>query len=121
MPDNETEVPQHLRGNGAPVEEERTLLQLEVEGRIPPELDGPASDGTSASSDSCEFCCIAAAFRFPLDGLGAALERALEFSITFVGATLFACVCCFESCAGFDPVLSSARPTPRPRATRTRC
>ena len=33
-------VPSHLRGNGAPVDEERTLADLRVTGSIPPELDG---------------------------------------------------------------------------------
>ena len=34
------EVPAHLRGNGAPVREERTLTELAVTGTIPAELDG---------------------------------------------------------------------------------
>jgi carotenoid cleavage dioxygenase-like enzyme len=33
-------VPLHLRGNGRPVQEERTLTDLAVTGRIPAELDG---------------------------------------------------------------------------------
>lgn len=33
-------TPSHLRGNGRPVFEERTLATLKVEGNIPPELDG---------------------------------------------------------------------------------
>ncbi|MCC5885984.1 MAG: carotenoid oxygenase family protein [Gammaproteobacteria bacterium] len=36
----EKSVPVHLRGNGRPVAEERTLENLEVVGSIPPELDG---------------------------------------------------------------------------------
>ena len=34
------EVPAHLRGNGAPVHNERTLTDLRVTGTIPSELDG---------------------------------------------------------------------------------
>lgn len=34
------ETPLHLRGNGRPVAEERTITELEVTGTIPPELDG---------------------------------------------------------------------------------
>ncbi len=34
------EVPAHLRGNGAPVHDERTLTDLRVTGTIPSELDG---------------------------------------------------------------------------------
>lgn len=34
------ELPFHLRGNFAPVREEKTALQLEVQGSIPPELRG---------------------------------------------------------------------------------
>jgi len=34
------DLPMHLRGNGAPTAEEHTLLNLEVIGAIPPELDG---------------------------------------------------------------------------------
>ena len=34
------EVPVHLRGNGAPVSQERTLTDLKVIGKIPAELDG---------------------------------------------------------------------------------
>ncbi|MGD9997854.1 MAG: carotenoid oxygenase family protein [Ilumatobacteraceae bacterium] len=34
------EVPVHLRGNGAPVHDERTITDLEVRGAIPTELDG---------------------------------------------------------------------------------
>ncbi len=34
------ELPLHLRGNWAPVQEERTITDLEVTGTIPPELDG---------------------------------------------------------------------------------
>ena len=34
------EIPVHLRGNGAPVHEERTLTNLSVRGSIPAELDG---------------------------------------------------------------------------------
>jgi carotenoid cleavage dioxygenase-like enzyme len=34
------DLPLHLRGNGAPVKEERTLTELTVTGTIPPELDG---------------------------------------------------------------------------------
>ncbi len=33
-------VPSHLRGNGAPVQEERTLTELRITGTIPRELDG---------------------------------------------------------------------------------
>jgi carotenoid cleavage dioxygenase len=33
-------TPTHLRGNGRPVTEERTVTELEVTGSIPPELDG---------------------------------------------------------------------------------
>lgn len=33
-------VPSHLRGNGAPIHEERTLTDLKVTGSIPRELDG---------------------------------------------------------------------------------
>ncbi len=40
MSASESELPQHLRGNGAPVQEELTLTDLEVRGTIPPELDG---------------------------------------------------------------------------------
>ena len=36
----DNEVPGHLRGNGAPVSEERTLTELTVRGTIPRELDG---------------------------------------------------------------------------------
>ena len=34
------EIPVHLRGNGAPVLEERTITNLTVRGSIPKELDG---------------------------------------------------------------------------------
>ncbi len=34
------DLPIHLRGNGAPVKEERTITQLTVRGAIPAELDG---------------------------------------------------------------------------------
>ena len=34
------DVPVHLRGNGAPVSEERTLTELKVIGKLPAELDG---------------------------------------------------------------------------------
>lgn len=34
------DTPSHLRGNGRPITEERTLTQLKVTGTIPPELDG---------------------------------------------------------------------------------
>ncbi len=34
------EKPSHLRGNGRPITEERTLTDLKVTGAIPPELDG---------------------------------------------------------------------------------
>lgn len=34
------DLPVHLRGNGAPVKEERTITQLTVRGAIPAELDG---------------------------------------------------------------------------------
>jgi carotenoid cleavage dioxygenase-like enzyme len=34
------ELPVFLRGNGAPVAEERTVTDLRVVGSIPPELDG---------------------------------------------------------------------------------
>ena len=34
------DVPVHLRGNGAPVSEERTLTNLKVIGKLPAELDG---------------------------------------------------------------------------------
>ena len=40
MTTTESELPSHLRGNGAPVQEELTLTDLEVSGTIPPELDG---------------------------------------------------------------------------------
>ena len=33
-------VPAHLKGNGAPVQEERTVTDLRVTGALPPELDG---------------------------------------------------------------------------------
>ncbi len=33
-------VPSHLRGNGAPIQEERTLTELKVTGSLPRELDG---------------------------------------------------------------------------------
>lgn len=33
-------IPTHLRGNGRPVTEERTLVDLTVVGHLPPELDG---------------------------------------------------------------------------------
>lgn len=36
----ETDLPFHLRGNYAPVTEERTVVDLEVSGAIPPELQG---------------------------------------------------------------------------------
>jgi carotenoid cleavage dioxygenase len=36
----ESDIPSHLRGNGAPVSEERTLTDLKVTGTLPPELDG---------------------------------------------------------------------------------
>lgn len=36
----EDPVPVHLRGNGRPVSEERTISDLKVHGSIPPELDG---------------------------------------------------------------------------------
>ncbi len=36
----EEEVPAHLRGNWAPVQDERTVTDLTVTGTIPPELDG---------------------------------------------------------------------------------
>ncbi len=34
------EIPSHLRGNGRPITEERTVTDLKVIGSIPPELDG---------------------------------------------------------------------------------
>jgi len=34
------DMPMHLRGNGAPTSEEHTLLDLEVQGSLPAELDG---------------------------------------------------------------------------------
>jgi carotenoid cleavage dioxygenase len=34
------DTPSHLRGNGRPITEERTLTELKVTGAIPPELDG---------------------------------------------------------------------------------
>jgi carotenoid cleavage dioxygenase len=34
------DTPSHLRGNGRPITEERTLTELKVTGTIPPELDG---------------------------------------------------------------------------------
>ena len=34
------DTPSHLRGNGRPVTEERTLSDLKVTGTIPSELDG---------------------------------------------------------------------------------
>jgi carotenoid cleavage dioxygenase len=34
------DTPSHLRGNGRPITEERTLTELDVVGTIPPELDG---------------------------------------------------------------------------------
>ncbi len=34
------ETPEHLRGNGRPIQEERTLTDLKVHGTIPPELNG---------------------------------------------------------------------------------
>ncbi len=40
MTATESEIPSHLRGNGAPVTEELTLTELDVTGAIPPELDG---------------------------------------------------------------------------------
>lgn len=40
MPSSDQATPVHLRGNGRPVAEERTLTQLNVRGTIPPELDG---------------------------------------------------------------------------------
>jgi len=40
MTATESELPSHLRGNGAPVTEEHTLTELEVTGTIPAELDG---------------------------------------------------------------------------------
>ena len=36
----EGEIPVHLRGNGRPVQDERTITDLRVTGRIPAELDG---------------------------------------------------------------------------------
>ena len=36
----ESNVPSHLRGNGAPIQEERSLTGLRVTGSLPPELDG---------------------------------------------------------------------------------
>jgi len=36
----EDTTPVHLRGNGRPIQEERTLTELKVTGRIPRELDG---------------------------------------------------------------------------------
>ncbi len=40
MSTTEEAVPVHLRGNGAPVQDELTITDLEVSGAIPPELDG---------------------------------------------------------------------------------
>ena len=40
MTATESHVPSHLRGNGAPVQEELTLTDLEITGTIPAELDG---------------------------------------------------------------------------------
>jgi carotenoid cleavage dioxygenase len=40
MTATESEIPSHLKGNGAPVSEERTITELTVTGAIPPELDG---------------------------------------------------------------------------------
>lgn len=36
----DSNTPVHLRGNGRPVTEERTVTDLRVTGSIPPELDG---------------------------------------------------------------------------------
>ena len=36
----DSSTPMHLRGNGRPVTEERTVTDLKVTGTIPPELDG---------------------------------------------------------------------------------
>ncbi|MFN4224931.1 MAG: carotenoid oxygenase family protein [Hyphomonas sp.] len=40
MADTTTALPWHLRGNWAPLPDDRTETQLEVEGAIPPELNG---------------------------------------------------------------------------------
>ena len=40
MTATESEIPSHLKGNGAPLSEERTITELTVTGAIPPELDG---------------------------------------------------------------------------------
>ncbi len=40
MTATESELPQHLRGNNAPVAEERTITDLDVTGQLPKELDG---------------------------------------------------------------------------------
>mmetsp|Transcript_15704 Transcript_15704/g.66155 ORF Transcript_15704/g.66155 Transcript_15704/m.66155 type:complete len:226 (-) Transcript_15704:234-911(-) len=86
---------------------------------LPPELDGPAREGTSASSDSLNsFCCNAEAFRFPLDVLGAAFAGAGAFacaSCSTVNARGGTSSVCFEPCVCFAPTLSSARPTPEKR------
>ena len=37
---NTEELPLHLRGNWTPVQEQRTITDLEVRGTIPAELDG---------------------------------------------------------------------------------